>query len=270
MFSINNKFLILFLVLSLFLLFASAGCISSDDGSQNERLSHEDYNKMSEAEQEEYDFQIFKKTMAEDYHQDVTIEDYHRIRAGTIEMIEASDADIEKYGKVSDEFNIAFSDHIFIGRVVKHNGNYQAQKHELPYPYNLYDVEIIELIKGPALKNEIELKQIGGHYTKFYVLKELIQGSGASLNFFEKYYHERSGFLESDDSLIEVGEVYLFITVTHQDGRCTIGSTDSRIHLEDFDTHGLSSLNEVDLYKKIMESDIKDFDRIRWIANEEV
>ncbi|WP_338103404.1 hypothetical protein [Methanolapillus millepedarum] len=238
--------------------------------------SIEDYNKMTPDEQEEYDFQMFKKAMSEIYHQDVNEDDYKRIRAGTFEMEKAYESDIEKYGKTSKEFSVAYCDHIFVGRVVNHKGNYQAQKNEDLNPYNLYDVEVIELIKGPALENKIELKQLGGYYTEEYLIKEIIGEENESnvslelLDSFEKYGEGYYGFLESNDSLIEVGEVYLFITVTQLDGRCTIGYPDGRIHLENFDQNKPESFDEVILYQKIVDSGIKDFDRIRLPANEQI
>ncbi|MDR2945079.1 MAG: hypothetical protein LBU81_08415 [Methanosarcinales archaeon] len=227
------------------------------------------YSEMSEAEQAEYDFQEFKKAMLEIYHQDVTKEDYLRIREGTFEMIAAYESDMEKYGKQSDEFNIANSDHVFIGRVVEHKGNYQAQPNEIRNPYNLFDVEIIELIKGPALRSEIELKQIGGYYTADYIVKEFIRESDARLEDYEKYDQGYYGFIESGDFLIEVGEMYLFITATDFDGRCTIFTPEDRILLEDFDEKSIESFDEIGYYKNLA-STVKDFDRIRCIAKEEI
>ncbi|MDR2945075.1 MAG: hypothetical protein LBU81_08395 [Methanosarcinales archaeon] len=227
------------------------------------------YSEMSEAEQAEYDFQMFKKSMAETYHQNVTKDDYLRLREGTSKMLDAYELDMEKYSKTSDEFNVAYSDHIFIGRVVEHKGNYQAQPNELRNPYNLFDVEIIELIKGPALKREIELKQIGGYYTADYVTKEFIRESDTRLEDYEKYDQGYYGFMEYGDSLIEVGEVYLFITVSQLDGRGTIFTQEDRILLEDFDEKGIEAFDEVRYYKKLT-SEIKNFDRIRCIANEEI
>ncbi|WNY26905.1 hypothetical protein [Methanolapillus ohkumae] len=230
-------------------------------------LSYDGYDKMSEAEQEEYDFQIFKETMSEIYHQDVNREDYQRIRAGTLEMEKAFESDMEKYGKASTEYGIAYSDYIFVGRVVSHNGNYQAQENEVPNPYNLFNIEIIEQLKGSTLEDKIELKQIGGYYTKEYLMNE---NNNVSLDLLEKYEQGYYGFLVPEDSLIEVGEVYLFVTVAQLDGRCTIGYPDGRIHFENFDEKGLESFYEVSLYKDLIKSDIKNFERIRLPANEEI
>ncbi|WNY24161.1 hypothetical protein MmiHf6_14900 [Methanimicrococcus hongohii] len=265
----NRKYtlpILILLLISISLFTVSLLAVSSFDSNTDSNIA---YNKMSE-EQAEYDFQIYKKRMAEIYNQDVTKEDYQRLRAGTFEMIEAYDADMEKYGKTSDEFNVAYCDHIFVGKVVKHNGNYQAPENELRNPYNLFDVEIIELIKGPELKNEIELKQIGGYYTGDYIQKEFIRESNATLDDFEKYDQGYYGFIERGDSLIEVGEVYLFITTTQLDGRCTIFTQKDRVLLEDFDKKGIDSFDEVAYYKKLVDSGIKDFDRLRCSANEEI
>ncbi|MDV0447390.1 hypothetical protein MsAg5_12780 [Methanosarcinaceae archaeon Ag5] len=232
--------------------------------------STEDYENMSPAEQEEYDFQTFKKSMSEIYHQDVDKSDYERIRAGTAEMELAYQSDMEKYGKISDETMVAYCDHIFVGRVVAHKGNYQAQKNEVQNPYNLFDVEIIELIKGPALENKIELKQIGGYYTEEYLVREIFREREVKLDSFEKYDDGYYGFMEPNDELIEVGEVYLFVTVSQLDGRCTIGVPDNRVHLENYDDKGSDAFDEVILYKKVVASGVKDFDRIRLSANEEI
>ncbi|MDV0447250.1 hypothetical protein MsAg5_11290 [Methanosarcinaceae archaeon Ag5] len=220
----------------------------------------------NEKELYESEYQLFREVHKDLYGIDVTQEEYDNLRKGFFEMAE----DYELYGSSIPEFKIAYCDHVFVGRVVSHNGNFQPEKGDFPNPNNLYDVEIIELIKGPALKDTIELKQYGGYYTEEYLRKEIIGEKNISIDSFEKFGDGYYGFMTPGDSLLEVGEVYLFITTTQDDGYCTIAYPEYRIHLEDYDKIGSDGFEEVVLYKKLVESGLKEYYRIRPMANEEI
>ncbi|WNY23671.1 hypothetical protein MmiHf6_09840 [Methanimicrococcus hongohii] len=212
------------------------------------------------------DFLAFQKSTKETYGITVTEEDYANLKKG----FETLSKDVELYGTTSPQYRIAYCDHIFVGKVTEHIGNYQVNSStdSYPIPYNRYHIEVIDLVKGPALENKIVLNQSGGYYTEEGLEKKL-KGTKVSKDAFEKDENGYYGFLGADDSILQEGEVYLFMTVTQDDGYCTIFYPDYRILLENYDQNS-DDFEEVLMYKKLAESGIKDYFRFRPIANEEI
>lgn len=216
---------------------------------------------------EEADFERFKELIKEEHGIEVTQEDYENLRQAYLEL----DKDCETYGPLEPKVQIAYCDHVFIGKILKHHGNFQTDYSGTGYqiPYNRYNVEIVDLIKGPALKNEIVLNQSGGYYTE-KSLKEEIGERNVSMEVYPKDENGYYGFLSPGDGILKEGEYYLFITTTQDDGYCTIFHPEYRILLENYEEKGGDAFEEVLVYKNLVESGVKDYYRLRMIANEEI
>ena len=110
-----------------------------------------------------------------------------------------------------EEDFMGFNDHAFIGKVVSHLGSGEHIRGVNIDPYNLYEVEVIENIKG-ELKDKVVVETSCGYdkYGNFHAFE--IDGEVGELP--------------------EVGEEYIFMTITQESGNLLVDIPQTQIKVE--------------------------------------
>lgn len=129
---------------------------------------------------------------------------------------------------------IGFSDHVFVGKVVKWLGNKQPEEGDFSIPYNDYEVEVLENLKG-ELKDKAIVHKMGGYNEKNVLIL--------------------TGETDKKDKLPEVGKTYIFIAGADEDGKLLVDNAYSQIEVKEKMTDS-GTKKEIQKYKKAVRNQI--------------
>lgn len=129
---------------------------------------------------------------------------------------------------------IGFSDHVFVGKVVKWLGNRQPEEDDFSIPYNDYEVEVLENLKG-ELKDKAIVHKMGGYNEKNVLIL--------------------TGETEKKDELPEVGKTYIFIARADEEGKMLVDNAYSQTEVKEKMTDS-GTKKEIQKYKKAVRNQI--------------
>lgn len=129
---------------------------------------------------------------------------------------------------------VGFHDNVFVGKVVKWLGNKQPKEGEFSIPYNEYEVEVLDNLKG-ELKDKVVIQKMGGYNEKNVLVL--------------------MGEEDKKDRLPELGKSYIFIAGIDEEGKLIIDGSYSQIEVKEKMADSRTK-KEIQKYKKAVRNQI--------------